>query len=233
MALEGSRGRVARGVVATQAVVEHRARVGSDGDEPAKAACGRLPQRRLDQLRGLRLLAAPGRKDHLGVRDRRVPGRLRDQAILLDRQRRRGELARDEMGSGDEVQREAQLHERARVAGDLCLASGQDMPGLGVPQLERDDDAGSGPGEPEPAAGLVGGDLPCEDQLECPGQRRRGRRVAVRQLDRQAVEQDVDGPRRVGAGRRRPGGLGGLAQGAVQVARPHRGHERLEVRLAR
>ena len=80
------------------------------------------------------------------------------------------------------------------------------MPGLGVPQLECDDGAGSGPGEPEPAADLVGADVPREHQLECPGQRRRGRRVAVRQADRQARR----------AGRRLP------AAGRDRAARPAR-----------
>ena len=181
VALERSPRGVARGVVATEAVVEHRARVGREVDQPAQTACGRLPQGGLDQLGRLCLLAAPGREHHLGIRNRRVPGRLRDQAILFDQLRRRGQLAGEKVGPGEEVERELQVHERARVAGELNLASGQGMPGLGVPQLEGDDGAGSGTGEPEPAADLVGADVRGENQLECSGQRRRGRRVSLRQ----------------------------------------------------
>ncbi len=235
IALERSPSGVTRGVVATETVVEHRAREAREGNEPADAACGRLPQGGLDQLGRRCLLAAPGRKQQRGIGNWRIPGRLCDQLIFVDQCGRRCQLASGKVGSGEEVDGELQLNERARIAGELNLASGQGVPGLGVPQLDGDRAARSGTGEPEPAAGLVGADRRSENQLECSGQRRRGRRVSLRQPDREPVEQDIHHPRRVGAGGRGARGLGHLQQaaGAVQVAGPHRGHERLQVRLTR
>ena len=134
-------------------------------------------------------MAAPGLDQHLRVRNRRVPGRLRDQAIFVDHRRGRGQLARENVGSSDEVEREPQLHERARLAGDLYLTGGQVVPGLGVPQLEGRGRAGSGTGGPEPAADLVGVDLRSEDELECSGEQGRGGCVSLRQARRERVEQ--------------------------------------------
>ena len=208
--------------------------MGREGDEPAQTVCGRLPRGPLDQLGGLSFLAAPGREQHLGVCDRRVPGRLGDQAILFEHLRRRGQLAREDAGAGTEVESQAQVHERAGCASDLCLPSRQEMPSLGVQQLDGDRGARSGSGEREPAAGLVGAGVDCENRLECSAERRRSGRVSLGQADREPVEQDVHRPRRVGAGRRGARGLGCLerATGAVQVAGPDRGHERLQVCLA-
>src|SRR5258706_66055 len=58
-----------------------------------------------------------------------------------------------------EFERELQVHERARVAGEPNLASGERMPGLEIPQFEGDDRARSSTGEPEPADGVVLGDV--------------------------------------------------------------------------
>ncbi len=49
------------------------------------------------------------------------------------------------------------MDERARVAGDLRLASGQRMEGVGIPQLDGDDDVDSPTGEPERAVGFFVG----------------------------------------------------------------------------
>ncbi len=102
-----------------------------------------------------------------------------------------------------------QVHERARVAGELCLDSGQGMPGFGVPQLEGDDGDRPSTGEPAPEVGFVVGDVQRETQLERSGQQRRGRRVARRSTAvRNAVEQDVNRTRRVGTEGRGARGLG-------------------------
>ena len=139
------------------------------------------------------------------------------------------------MGSGEEVGGELQLNERARIPGDLCLASGQGVPGLGVPELHGDRAARPGTGEPEPAADLVGADIRSEKQLECPCERRRGGCVSLRQAQRERIEQDVKRTRRFGAGGRGARGLGRLQHTArtIRIAHPHGGHERLQVRLTR
>ncbi len=77
-------GGVQGGVVAAEAVAEHRAGVAREIDQPAQATCGRLPRSGLDQLSRLSLVASQGREDHLGKGERRVPGDLRDQPVFLD-----------------------------------------------------------------------------------------------------------------------------------------------------
>ena len=76
--LERSHCCVARGVVAAKAVVQNRARVVGDGDEPAETACARLLHRGLDQLQGPKLLASPGRERRSCRRGRARPGSNRD-----------------------------------------------------------------------------------------------------------------------------------------------------------
>ena len=53
--------------------------------------------------------------------ERWVPGRLGDQAILVEQPRRRGQLAGEQVGCGEGVERVLQLDERAGVAGEPCL----------------------------------------------------------------------------------------------------------------
>jgi hypothetical protein len=84
---------VARGVVATEAVIEHRARVGRKADHLPQTVCGCLLHGCLDQSRRLRLLTPPGRKCYLGIRNRWILGRLSDQAIFFDQQRRGRQFA--------------------------------------------------------------------------------------------------------------------------------------------
>jgi len=229
-------GRVACGLGPAQAVVEHRFRVGSEADHPAQTACGRLLQAGLDQLRCLSLPAAPGGEHRRVVGHRRVPCRLGDKAVFFDHQRRRRQVASEQVGSGQVVERELQVQQGARAAGELGLASGQDIPGFGVPQLKGDDLTDSPPGQPEPAAGFVGAEIQGQNQLEGPGQRRGGRRVALHKPQRERLEQDIDRTRRVESGECGPRGLGHLRHpaGDVQVTGPHRGlPESLQVDLTR
>ena len=220
---------IERRVVATQAVVKHRARV----RVARPPACGGLLGGGRDQLRRQCLLAAPGREQHPGIPQGRVPSRLGDQAILVEQQRRRGQLAGEDVASGKKTERELQVYQRARVAGKLYLASGQHMKGFRIPELDGNDDAGSSAGQPVRAAGLVVCQVQRQHQIECPGQRWRGRRVAVRHAYREPVEHDVDRTRRFGAGGRRTRGLGRLEHAARDLEiEGHPGTERLEVGLA-
>src|SRR5258707_7128448 len=82
--LECLPGGVQGGVVAAEAVAEHRAGVAREIDQPAQATCGRLPRSGLDQLSRLSLVASQGREHHLAKGERRVPGDLRDQPVFLD-----------------------------------------------------------------------------------------------------------------------------------------------------
>ncbi len=128
-----------------------------------------------------------------------------------------------------------QVREGAGVAGELNLASGQGVPCVGVPQLEGNDGACFATREPKPAAACVGLALQREQQVECSDERRRGGCVALRQAHRERIEQNIHHPRRLAARGRRARRLRRLAHGimALEVARPHRGAERLQVRLTR
>jgi hypothetical protein len=121
------------------------------------------------------------------------------------------------------------MHERARATSELNLASDQGTPGLGVPQLEGGDGAGSGTGEPQGAAGFVGACVHSKKQPECPGQHRGGRCVTRGEAQSERVDEDVHGPRRLRTGRRGACRLGHLQQatGAVQVSGPQRRAKRL------
>ena len=128
------------------------------------------------------------------------------------------------------------MHQGARPAGEPGLPGRQGMPGLEVPQLERDDLADSPSGRQEPPAGFGGAHVQPEDQLQGPAQGRRGRCVSLREPQRERVEQDIDRPWRVGTRRCGARGLGGFPHraGGVPLAGLHRGFpERLQVRLAR
>ncbi len=121
--LECPPGGVACGVVPPEAVVQHRARVGREVGQPSHPACGSLPHGGLDQLSRQRLLAAPSRQHHAGICNRRDPGHLTDQVIFFDQQRRRGQLAGENVTLGEQVEREPPVKGRARVTGELRLAS--------------------------------------------------------------------------------------------------------------
>ncbi len=60
---------------------------------------------------------------------------------------------------GAEVERELQLHERTGLPSHPVLPDGEFEGGVEVPDLDRDDAAGPVPGEPEPAADVVGADV--------------------------------------------------------------------------
>src|SRR6266404_8681342 len=81
----------------------------------------------------------------------RVPSRLCDQTIFLEQQHGGGRLAGKKVRPGEEVERELQLHECTRFAGELNLTRGQDMQSLVVPQLGGDDVAGPRTREPRTA----------------------------------------------------------------------------------
>ena len=134
IALESLPSGVARGVVATEAVVEHRARVGVD----RPAACGRLavtvasissdagaswPRQaasiiRRSASRGFRVTSAIRRSSSI------------ISAAVVNSPARRWLLARKLSAS-------CKLHERARVAGELRLASGQEHARLRHPTARR------------------------------------------------------------------------------------------------
>jgi len=80
---------------------------------------------------------------------------VRHGALLLDERGRLVELSAREPLASEEVQGELQLHERARLAGVVDLTRGQLMPGVQVPELERDQPRGTQARQPQPAAQIA------------------------------------------------------------------------------
>ena len=150
VAFEHRLGGVPRGVIPAQAVVQNRARARRQAGQHAETGFGGQLNGGLDQLGRLLLAALPGREHHRGICNRRVAGRLRDQAIFFDQPPRRGQLAGDQLVHAEVADGELQLDQGADVAGDLDLVSGQGVPGVEVPQLQSEGDAGSPAGQPQP-----------------------------------------------------------------------------------
>jgi hypothetical protein len=196
--------------VAAQAVVEHRARAFREGDNVALLSCGPFPDGGLDQLRRLLLLAPPRRKEHRVRGDRRGRGRLCDQPLLFNEPCRRAQLTLHDVRRGQPQHSGPQLHEGARIASYLSLASGQGMQCLPVAPLHGDAHAGSASGEKAPAAGLASAGVQGEEKLKSLAERRGGRRVSVGQQQCERVEHDVHRPRGIRSGRCGAGGLGRL-----------------------
>src|SRR5207244_535594 len=86
--------------------------------------CDRLLGACVDQLGRLRLVAAKGLEDHRGVDERRIPGRLGDQASLVEHHRGRGQLAGEHVASPQEAERKLQVHECARPARAAAATAG-------------------------------------------------------------------------------------------------------------
>jgi len=87
----------------------------------------------LDQLGRNRLLATPRGEHHLLIPHGRVAHRLCDRTLLLEEDRYIGQLPGGQLASGQEVERELKLPQRAGIAGDLHLARGQLVPGVRIP----------------------------------------------------------------------------------------------------
>ena len=227
----GLRG-LARRVVAAEAVVKQRLRVGRHIDHPAEPARGRRPHHGLDQLGGDRLLSTPRRELHLLITDRRVAHRLRDRALFLHHDGDLGQLSRGQLAAGVEVERELQLHERAALARHPHLARGQLVPGPGVPQLDRDQPGRPRAGQPQPATEteIAHRRLEREHSLQRLPERRLGHRVALGEPKREGVEDNVHGAGVAGRGRCGAGRFGGLHH-AVRVGDPDGRAERLKVRV--
>ena len=150
--------------------------------------------------------------------------------------RGRGQLAGEQVRHGQEEERELQEHERARVAGGMVRASGQDI----------QDSASHSSRATIWQALAPASQTSCRLRDRCrrssarsarvpgagPARPRRTPRVSRRA---KRVEKDVHRTRWLRTGRRGARGLGRFAHaaGAVKVAGPDCGDERFQVRLAR
>ena len=149
---------------------------------------------------------------------------MADRAILIDQLRRLCQVSGGEARKGEEVQRELHLDERAAGAGDAELARGEVLPGVEVPQLERDESSGSIPDQPQPVADVIDIHLEAADGLQRAGHLRRGGGISSREPDRERIEHEVNRPWRVRTGGCIAGRLGRLAHVVVafEPVRPDR-----------
>src|SRR5258705_12182398 len=108
------------------------------------------------------------------------------------------------------------------------------MHGVGVPHLGSNRLSCPGGGEPERAADLVTAYVLREKQLERTSQQGSGSLVALRQADSERVEHNVHCAWRLGGWRSSTRSLrrGQDAAGVIEITRPQRRQERLQVRLA-
>ena len=156
----------------------------------------------LDQRGELGLVAAERSEEHGDVGRDAAPGRPGDRVDLRDQGGGRFEVTSPRVTVGERNQIDWQFFERSYGASELGLPRYDHACGIGVPQ-----DDGGHPARPEPffpgdvSGGKDGHSLP---------QRRRGRGRAVGDQPRQAVQDQVDRPRRMRGRGKGPGGAGDL-----------------------
>jgi hypothetical protein len=215
--------------------VEHGARVVGEHHDPALAQRPCLLPGSGDQP-GRSLLLAPERgKEHRGVSDRRVAGRLGHHPVFVHERRGGGEVAGEQLVAREHVEGELQLHERTAVASGMHLTLGNRPPGFEVPHLGGEDRADPAPAQPEQPAHVASVEIDAPDGLQCPGEQWRGSHVSVGEPDRERVQNQVDRPRWFASRRRGAGSLGRPDHGIghVRAAGPDSGRQRIEVGLAR
>ena len=116
------------GVMATEAVVQHRPR--DHRGNRSQTARGQLGHSALDHLRCQWIVSTPGREHHRHMGNRRILRGLRDQPAFFDEKRRSVQLAGDDVGPAEEAERGLQVKEGARITRGQHLVSGQAMPAL-------------------------------------------------------------------------------------------------------
>jgi hypothetical protein len=218
-----------------EAVVQHRAGVVGEADDPALTLCRGLADGDLDQLGGPILVTLEGGLHHGGVRHWRIAGRLRDQPVFVNQCGSLGQLTGEQVVVGEEVQRELQLDECTCLAGEFDLAGSEHLAGVEVPDLGGDHATGPVVDEPEQAPDILGSQIQAANDLQRVGQGRRGGRISLGEPHRERVQHNVDGAGRMASRGCRAGRLGrrGHAIRHPGPAGPDGGRKRLQMRLAR
>ncbi len=229
--LAGRGGRGQRLLVPAQAV-------GHDGGRPVRVghrdalARGRgLGDGGLDERRGLGPATPQRGQHHRGERRGPAAGRLANRVGLRDQSLGRREVTAPGHGRAERAQQERQPLQRAGLPGEPELPGQHRAPRVVVPQR-----AGGALSQPAPAKFLPRGDVRAGEGVNGlpQGGGRGGRPVGDHQ--RQAVQDQVDRPRRPGLVRREgAGGAGDLEQitGAGQPPGEQRRHPGGQVGLPR
>jgi hypothetical protein len=175
------------------------------------------------------MLAAPAGEVQTGKRHVRVCDRFADRARLCAERLRRGELAGENMDARLQVERQWQHGQRAGIARELDLPSGEHEPALVVPQIH-----GGAAREPQPANPLLAGEFFAAERAQCPLQHRRPRAVALRLQESQPVEEEIGRSRGLRRRGRPACGIGNLPHtvAAAQATGVHRRGQSLQVGMA-
>ena len=156
-----------------------------------------------------------------------APGRVGDRLRLRDERRALRQLARVGVQEDARPEREGELTECPRVTRELDVTAGQDVPCLVVPHRH-----GRQSGEPQPAQPLLRRDVLTAEGEQRPSQGGRPGRVALRDQQRQAVQEQIGGACRGRWRGRHTCGSGHVPDRRRQAADEQRGGERLQVGLA-
>ena len=194
----------------------------------ALAPDGQAVDGRVDQLGGLGRAALPASQGQRAVGRQVVPGRLGDGRGLLDERGSRPELAGVQVRADPLGQGEREHAQRADVAGQLEMPSGQCVPALVIPQI-----VGGMAGHEEPAELVLEGQVTTPERSHGGLQGRRPGLIPVGDQDGQSVQQQVRRAR-LRRGRRAERGPGHLGQvgPAGQAPDEYGRRQRVQVGLA-
>ena len=215
------------GRVVTQPVVEHGSREFGAGHGQSLAPDGCLLDPGFELAR---VVATPASEQQREVGYPRVAGGGCDRVRLFEQGRSGGELAREDVVGRDVVEGEREHGERPGFAGLLYVPGGQHAAGLVIPQVH-----GRVAAEPQPArVATPGTTLAVAEGAQCTLECGYACRVTLCGPGRQAVEEEVHGPRWAGWRWRGPGGLGHVtwAVAAAGPAGADRRPQRFQVGLA-
>src|SRR5450755_3561060 len=192
------------GRVVAQPVVEHGGREFGAGHGQALAPRGCLLDPGLELAR---VVAAPASEQQREVGYPRVAGGGCDRVRLFEQGRSGGELAREDVVCRDVIEGEREHGKRSGFAGLPDVPGGQRAAGLVIPQVH-----GRVAAQPQPSrvvtSAAPGATAAVAEGAQCTLECGYAGRVTLCGPGRQAVQEEVHGPWRVGWRRRGPGGPG-------------------------
>ena len=180
-----------RRLVPAEAVVEKRAGVLDEGEQPALTSGDRHGLADLEQSGYRCLVAAEAGERQSCETDACGAGRIGDRVRLSHQSLRRIEIAFEAAQRREVVERQREHSERASLAGHIDIACGGCMGCLVIEHVER-----HASGEPGSADVLPGMTVVVLNCAQCLLEQARAGHVAVGEPDRQSVQEQVDGTRR-------------------------------------
>lgn len=181
--------------IAAEAVIEQCARVIADAQPHAFATARHVVDSGLDKLASFGLATSPGSERDGAVGRELGPSHLGDRAHLLHQRCALVQLAREHVHEDAGPEGDREHGERTCLPCELDMTSAQHLPALVIPQV-----IGHASSEPQPAQPFLGGDVLAAESAQRSFQQRCAGGAAVRDQQRQAVEEKIG---RAGRCRRR------------------------------